>query len=474
MTTKRNIWIGLLILIAAVSIGFNLRHMTGSRQTSPQQVAANKEQADPPKEQYSCPMHPTIVQDHPGDCPICGMKLVKMDKPDSATVQDVADTSSKPRKILFYRNPMNPKETSPVPRKDEMGMDYIPVYEGETSSGGNVEGRAEIMIDPSRQQLIGLRTAPVELGDISAGWHTVGRVQIDPTKVGRINVKVAGYVEHIFVDFVGQSVKRGQPLFSFYSPELLAAQQEYLLALKTQRSLSGGNGSGTDSLLVTAARQKLKRWDVTDSQIQHLEETGAPVRALTVVSPLSGVVTVKNITEGSALNMGDIPYEVTDLSKVWMMADGYQMDAGRARVGMDAVIRLEAVPNRVFHGLVDFIDPTLDPASRTFKIRITIDNPNGELKPDMFADVQFQGSPHEALTIPADAIIPTGQENMVFVALGEGRFQPRAVTLGAKSGDRIEVLNGLNQGESVVTRANFLVDSESSLRAALAAAGGSR
>jgi Cu(I)/Ag(I) efflux system membrane fusion protein len=196
------------------------------------------------------------------------------------------------------------------------------------------------------------------------------------------------------------------------------------------------------------------------------------MKALSYVSPISGVVTAKNIVEGSSLNMGDTPYEITDLSSVWVIADAYQSDAARTKIGMPATINLEASHNRVYQGTVAFIDPVLDPLSRTFKIRINVDNSSGDLKPEMFADVQFQGTTHEALTMPADAIIPSGRGNMVFVAVGNGKFQPRTVRLGEKSGDRIEVMEGLQEGESVVMRANFLVDSESSLRAALEAAAG--
>jgi Cu(I)/Ag(I) efflux system membrane fusion protein len=415
-------------------------------------------------------MHPTIIQDHPGDCPLCGMKLIKMDGVSNA---QETSTGKGEKKILFYRSPMDPRQTSPAPRKDEMGMDYIPVYESETTGGGStVANRAEVTIDPSRQQLIGLRTAPVTHSELSAKWRTVGRVQTDPTKVRRVNVKVTGYVERIHVNFIGQPVKRGEPLFTLYSPELLTAQREYLLALNKRESYSENGAAVRDSMMIVAARQKLKLWDVSESQINRLEETGEIVKALTIVSPVTGIVTAKNIVEGSTLNMGDTPYEVTDLSMVWVLADAYQTDAARAKVGLEAEISLASLPNHTYSGIVDFIDPVLDPVSRTYKIRININNTNLELKPEMFAEVLFQGSAHEALIIPADAIIPSGRGNMVFVAVGDGKFQPRSVILGEKSGDQVEVLEGVREGELVVTRANFLIDSESSLRAALSAAGG--
>jgi membrane fusion protein, copper/silver efflux system len=507
----RKLLIPLLIVLLTVSVMFNVRHMTYRAGSNATETSASKavwtcpmdpqvQQDHPGKcpicgmnlvlqadaksaetkmdapatkqevstkatEQYQCPMHPTITRDHPGDCPICGMKLVKMKGSASASA---APTTSK-KKIAFYRSPMDPKQTSPVPRKDEMGMDYVPVYEEETSDRtGSVDNRVAVTIDPMRQQLIGLRTASVIRSDISAEWQTVGRVQVDPTKVSKINVKVSGYVERVYVDFVGAPVEQGEQLFTYYSPDLLAAQQEYLLALSAQKSGVG------DSILVAAARQKLRLWNVPDAQIERLECSGQVTRALAFVSPVTGVVTAKNIVEGSSLNAGEISYEISDFSTVWVMADAYQSDAARAKIGASAQITLDALPNRVFAGKVSFIDPVLDPQTRTFKVRIDIDNLNGDLKPDMFAEVRFPGAAHEALTIPLDAIIPSGQGNMVFVAMDEGKFEPRAVNLGEKAGQRVEVIDGLQEGELVVTRANFLIDSESSLRAALATVGGAQ
>lgn len=435
------------------------KEATKAVSTSTQKSASGK---------YQCPMHPTIVKDGPGDCPICGMKLVKM-KDSGGTAPSAAPVS---KKIIFYRSPMDPKQTSPTPRKDEMGMDYIPVYEGDGSTSETVKNRAEVEIDPQRQQLIGLRTAVATQQDISTDWTTVGRVQADPTRVRKTNVKIAGFVEQVFADFVGRSVQRGEPLFTYYSPELVAAQQEYLLALKIHSSHAGDNASSDDSTTIEAVRQKLRFWDVPESELDRIAATGAIIKAITFQAPFSGVITAKNIVEGSAMNPGDAAYEITNLNSVWIVADAYQSDATRAKLGTPATVRVESIPDREFKGSVAFIDAVLDPQTRTFKIRVDLDNSDGILKPEMFAEVQFQSGAHQALTIPADAIIPTGRGSMVFIAAGNGKFQPRAVTTGQKSGDQIEIITGMQAGESVVTRANFLVDSESSLRAALAAFGG--
>ena len=310
------------------------------------------------KTQYTCPMHPTIVSDHPGDCPICGMALVKVDGGGAG-----ADGTTKgERKIAFYRSPMDAKQTSPTPRKDEMGMDYLPVYEDEVAGGSApVAGLATVNIDPQRQQLIGLRTVEATRGPVSASWRTVGKVAVDETRVHHVNIKVGGFVDTVFVDYVGKPVKSGERLFSIYSPDLLSVQQEYLLALRTRKALSGGgfaDGAGND--LVDAARERLKLWDIPDSEIQRLEATGKPTKTLTMFSPMTGVVTKKDIVMGHRLNEGDMPYEITDLSKVWVLADAYESDLARIRLGMPATLSLQAFPGSTFVGKVIFIDPILD------------------------------------------------------------------------------------------------------------------
>jgi Cu(I)/Ag(I) efflux system membrane fusion protein len=414
------------------------------------------------KQQYQCPMHPTIVQDHPGDCPICGMKLVKMDGGTPGTAE---------RKLLYYRSPMDPKQTSPTPRKDEMGMDYVPVYSDEVNAGSPaVEGLATVNIDPGRQQLIGLKTAAAERGVVGGSWRTVGRVAMDETRIRHINVKVASFVEKIHVDFVGRPVRKGEPLFSIYSPELYSAQEEYLLAFRTQRDLAGSSSlAGSGDSLVQAARKKLRLWDIPEREIEALEKSGEASKTLTLYSPISGVVTKKDVVEGMRLEAGAMPYEIVDLSQVWVLADVYESELRHVKTGMAATLTLKAYPNRTFKGRVVFIDPLLDPKTRTAKVRLTFANPTGELRPEMFGEVVLQGSAREGLRIPSDAVIDSGTKDVVFVSMGNGKFQPREVKLGDSDGAHVEVVSGLSDGEQVVTRANFLVDSESRLKASLAA-----
>ena len=387
---------------------------------------------------------------------------------DAASVAPGAgsETARPERRIALYRSPMGTGETSSVPRKDGMGMDFVPVYADEAAGTSEVSGLAGVKIDAQRQQLIGLRTAEVTKGLISGDWRTVGRVAVNETRVRKINVKVDGFVEKLFVDYTGKLVRRGDPLFSLYSPDLLSAEQEFLLALRTRQQL-GASPAGED--LVASARRRLELWDIPKAEIESLEKTQTPHRTLTLTSPISGVVTLKSIVQGSRLTTGETPFEITDLSEVWVLADAHESDLPRVRLGTPVSLTLEAVPGRVFTSKASFIEPLLDPKTRTVRVRLAFANPRGELRPEMFGDVVFHSRPHQGLRVPVDSVIDSGDRKVVFVALGDGRFQPREVKAGDTAGDLIEITDGLHAGENVVVRASFLVDSESQLKAALAA-----
>jgi Cu(I)/Ag(I) efflux system membrane fusion protein len=416
---------------------------------------------------YQCPMHPAVQSDHPGDCPTCGMKLEKVD-PSGAFEVPPGE-----RKIVFYRSPMDARQTSHGPRKDEMGMDYLPVYLDELQGSGPVAGLVTVKIDPARQQLIGLVTAQATPGAIGGALRTTGRVAVDETRIHRVNVKFGGYVERVQADFIGQLVQRGEPLFTIYSPELLTAQQELLLALRTQKSLASAGGLTADGDdLAASARRKLQLWDVPDATVARIEQTGQAERTVTVPSPTSGVVAKKEVVPGMKLEAGGMPYEIWDLSSIWVLADVYETDLRYVKVGAPATLTFKALPGREYQGLVSFIDPVLDPKTRTAKVRVSLANPGALLKPEMFGEVVLKTAPRQALRIPADAVIDSGTRSVVFVALGDGKFQPRVVRLGASDGDHVEVQDGLAAGDTIVTRANFLVDSESRLKASLQALGG--
>ncbi|MBP1772323.1 MAG: putative Co/Zn/Cd efflux system rane fusion protein [Holophagaceae bacterium] len=374
--------------------------------------------AAPKKQMFQCPMHPQIIQDHAGTCPICGMDLVPM--------------------------------------------------EGEGMPAPGLDGHAAVTIDHERQQLIGLRTETVAEGPVGGELRALGRVAVDETRVRKVNVKVEGFIEKLFVDFVGKPVAKGQPLFSLYSPEFVSAQREFLLALKTQKALAGGALQGSGGDLLESARRRLSLWDVPKEAMDQLERTGEVQRALVLRSPISGVVTVKNVVEGSRVTPADIPFEITDLSRVWVLADIYEAELGRAKVGMPAELTVQAAPGRTFKGRIAFVDPVMDPKTRTAKARLEFPNPSGDLKPEMFGDVVLKGQSRKGLVIPLDAVLDAGTTKVAFVALGDGRFEPREVTTGTTLGEKVEIRSGLQAGEAVVTRANFLVDSESRLKAALA------
>ena len=373
------------------------------------------------KQMYQCPMHLQILQDHFGTCPICAMDLVPIEE-----------------------------------------------IQGGASS---VDGLAAITIDPARQQLIGLRTAKVVLGATGGEIRAVVRLAPDETRVRKINVKVEGFVEKLYADFVGKAVAKGQPLVSLYSPEFVSAQREYLLALRTQKALSGGALKQSGGDLLDSARRRLQLWDVPAEALEQLEKTGEVQKTLTLRSPLSGVITAKSVVEGSRVSPGEAPLEITDLGHLWAQAEVTESELARVKVGGAAELRINGGDGRAFPGRVAFVDAVLDPKTRPAKVRIEVANPRGELKPEMFGDAVLKTGNRKGLLVPLDAVLDSGTRKVVFVALGDGKFEPREVETGPASGDLVEVRKGLEAGDEVVTGAAFLVDSESRLRAALASLG---
>lgn len=403
---------------------------------------------------YHCPMHPEIVREEPGECPVCGMRLV------ADTVSAYASPGE--RKVIFYRNPMDPSVHSPVPMDDSMGMAYVPVYEDELSGAASVPGLAGITIDPAYQRLIGVRTADAVEGPVGGAWTTPAKVAAEEPRVRRITTKTGGFVDRLFVDFMGKPVRKGQPLFALYSPELYSAQQDLALVAKSKGAM-GADGAA----LVKAAEQRLRLWDVPEAEIQRLGQGGEPQRDLVFVSPVSGVVTAKNVIQGARLMPGDTPFEVTDLSEVWVLADAYAADLPKLKPGAQAAFTSPALPGRTFTGRVAFIDPVLDPQTRTAKVRLVFANPRGELRPGTYGEAAFSGSDRRGLRIPFSAVIDDGDRRVVFVDEGDGHFVPRQVELGAQDADWAEVKSGLKPGDRVADKASFLLDSEARRRAAL-------
>jgi Cu(I)/Ag(I) efflux system membrane fusion protein len=414
------------------------------------------------KDVWYCPMHPQVTADKPGKCPICQMDLVKKE----------GAIAPAERKVLYYRNPMNPAIRSDKPMKDDMGMDYVPVYEDEARApAGGVAGRGSVDLSPERRQLLGVRSEPVRRQEIGGEIRTVGRVSIDESRVHHQHTKYQGFVEKLYVDFTGAPVRRGQPLLALYSPELVASQEEYLVALRTERQLSRSSEpsvSRSGPGLLDAARRRLMRYDMTPAQIRRLEETGKPLETVDLHADMGGIVTEKMAFHGMQVTPGMTLFDIADVSRLWVQADVYERDLGSVRNGQAAEVSLPYDPGRSWKGRVTFISPTLDAATRTLKVRVEVANQDGHLKPDMVADVVLRTTAESLLVVPESARIRTGERTLVFVDRGEGRLEPREVRAGSRAGDVVAVLSGLTEGERVVVGANFLLDSESSLRAAIA------
>lgn len=370
-------------------------------------------------------------------------------------------------KILYYRNPMGQPDTSPVPKKDAMGMDYIPVHENEAGADANI-----VQVSPQRVQMLGVRTATVELRPALARTiRATGSVQFDERRLAAVTTKVGGWVEKLNVAATGETVRAGQPLLEIYSPDLVAAEQEYLVVASMPSADHSDMVHGDSAAVVDAAVRRLRALDVPEGEIARLRRTGQASRRIAVLAPANGVVTEKDAVLGMHVDPGAPLYKTADLSTVWLIAEVQEQDLGQIRPGQKAHATFVAFPGRVFDGNVDFVYPTLSPETRTVKIRIVVPNSGGLLRSDMYATVGIEAAPSvtaaSVIAVPTSAIIDSGTRQVVLVVKGEGKFEPRPVHLGARGDNYTEVLTGLKDGEQVVTSANFLIDAESNLRAAL-------
>lgn len=363
---------------------------------------------------YTCPMHPSVKQAGPGQCPICGMNLVPVS----------------------------------------------------TASQGADKG--VVSLDPVQAMEVGVRSSPVVKQPVESEIRATGRVTFDETRLEDVTVKFGGYIGRLNVEETGRFVKRGEALFTLYSPELYAAQQEYLVALASQRAARGTAAPDRADYLVNAARQKLRLWDLEEHQIRQLAAGGKPVEQVPVLSPASGYVIEKDVVQGASVQPGMRLFRIAGLDQVWVEAEVFESELQRVRVGQTAVVTLPYSPGQELRGRVSRILPTLTAESRTGRVRIHLANRPGPggllLRPDMYADVALRSAAREALMVPATAVLYTGPRRLVFVDLGEGRYEQREVQLGPKSGDHYEVLSGLQEGERVVTSGNFLVDAEARLQ----------
>ncbi len=397
---------------------------------------------------YYCPMHPDFKSNKPENCPICSMKLAPLEKaPGGAVGKNSAGAQAMPG----------------MP-----GMEMGSGDEGRAAPGANT-----IFIDPQRQQLIGVRSEPAAMRPLVKEIRAVGKVAYDETKVTHIHTKINGYIEQVFVDYVGKVVKAGDPLFTIYSPDLVATQEEYLLALRAQRQFAASSFygvSGRANSLLEAARRRLELWDITPEQISAIEREGRARRDLTIYSPVSGVVTERAAYHhGRFVNPEMDLYTIVDLSTVWINGEVYEYELPFVKTGLNADIEFPYNGGKTtLRGKVAYVYPYLEEKTRTAKVRFAFTNPNFVLKPDMFVNVKLKVNLGRKLVVPEDAVLDTGTEAYVFVDKGNGYFEPRAVKLGSEAGGFYAIESGLEAGERVVTAANFILDSESRLKGAFA------
>jgi Cu(I)/Ag(I) efflux system membrane fusion protein/cobalt-zinc-cadmium efflux system membrane fusion protein len=429
------------------------------------------------KQLWTCGMHPQVIQDKPGNCPICGMRLIPIKDssasasagtPEEAISQDRAAGASAERKIRYWRDPMDANYVSDKPGKSPMGMDLIPVYEDEQTLETGVR------VDPSFLQNFAVRTEVVERGSIPIEIRTVGVLSHNPDGLYSVNTKFAGWIEKSYFNNVGQHVQRGDLLLEIYSPDLVTTQQEYLAAIQYLEKLSEAKAY-PDAVerarsLLESARERLRYWDVTDEQIQELEETRKPRRTVKIYSPATGILAEKisESLEGMRIEPGMTIYHLADHSVLWVEVEVYEHQIRYLREGMVVRVEVEAFPGRVWRGRIVRFSPTVDPQTRTLRAFVEVDNKDQKLRPEMYANILIQPpAVTGAVKVPEQAVLHSGTRSVVIVQKARGLFEPREVKLGPAGGGFQEVRDGLRAGETIVASSQFLIDSESNLKAAI-------
>jgi Cu(I)/Ag(I) efflux system membrane fusion protein len=437
MRTSTRIYVVFAVVLVLVATGFVVaRGGLG--------LTGRVSQAEPAAEQWVCPMHPDVHQDHPGRCPICGMALEKASPADQTTAHGEAHGAR-----AAATNPSRPSVTPPPPT-------------------GDPEPRAPVTLDGRRQQLIGVRTVAATEQALTHQLRAKGIVRFDESRWTDVNVRTEGWIRKLHVERTGDVVRRGQPLLAIYSPELATAQAEYLLALRTRDTMAARQaGTGQADLLVSAAKQRLGRWDIPAEHLTALTERREAAPLITFRSPVTGIVMEKRAVDGMRVMPGDSLYRIVDASMVWVEADVYEGDLSMVRVGQRAEVTFEAWPGERFAGRVSWIAPTMDEDTRTAKVRLELRNREGRLKPGMFAQAELLTSVPRGTVVPADALLDTGGQQFVFVTDGDGYFEPRRIRTGHRIDGQVQVIDGLKPGEQVASSATFFIDSESQLRAAL-------
>lgn len=418
-------------------------------------------------EVWYCPMHPDYVADQPGTCPICHMDLVRREEP-AAHAHEATPAAQ------LWVCPMHPEVVSDHPGTCPIcHMDLVPkaTESGEAAAGG-LDSHAPVDVSGAGRSLAGVGTAEAARKSWNGSLRTVGTVMADERRTFRIEARFGGWIEKLPADFTGQFVRKGEVLAEIFSPELLAAQQEFLLAKDvgtrfTTSSLPEVRRGGED--LVAAARRRLEIFALPPDFVDSIAESGEARRTVPVVAPASGYLVSKMVFAGQQVMPGQEMFRLVDLSGVWVEASLYEIDAARVALGDEARLSLAYDPAAARTGRVSYVYPEIDTATRTLRVRFDVVNPKLDWKPGMFVDVELSGRPREALVVPDEAVLDTGERELVFVETAPGRFEPREVSVGERRSGEAEILSGLAAGERVATRANFLLDSESRLRAALSA-----
>ena len=450
----------------AVVVAMSFTYWLGTRSNSAsnaQSSVATQSMQEPKILYYRNPMGLPDTSDVPKKDSM-GMDYLPVYAEDAA-----ANNVKKERKILYYRNPMGLPDTSDVPKLDSMGMDYLPVYADVAESGNN---GMVVKISMDKVQILGVKTEKVRLRQLNRNVRAVGRIEADERRVYTISPKFEGWVEQLNVDATGDVVKAGQNLFDVYSPELISAQREYLIALQGVTSMNDAAPDAQNGMkeLAQSSLMRLKSWDISDEDLRRLRESGEVKRTIAYRSPVNGIVTEKAALKGMRFMPGEAMYKIVDLSTLWIIADVSEQESGLIKKGQLGMVKLDAYPGREFSSRVTFVYPTLNMQTRTTQVRLEIANAAGLLRPGMYAQVGLAGlgSKGKVVAVPDSSVIYSGRREVVLVELGEGRFEARVVKLGTHSDDYVEIKEGIGEGEKVVVSANFLIDAESNLKAVIA------
>jgi RND family efflux transporter MFP subunit len=456
------------LFVLAAAIGLAVSGLLAGCGKTP---AANQEKEGKKILYWVDPMHPSYKSDKPGKAPDCGMDLVPVyaeEKPPAKTSSTPPGGTGGGRKVLYWYDPMKPEVHFDRPGKSPfMDMELVPKYADEAApQGGPAEPGTTVELSPQAVSAAGVATVTVKEASLHRAVRAVGTLGTDETKLIHIAARVAGRLDRLYLNFTGESVRRGAPIYAIYSPDLVSSGREYALALDNlARARAGGDAGYIDSAesLVTAARARLSLWGLDRDQIDRIARTRQAEVDLVVRSPISGTVLEKKVVQGQYVTEGQDLFLLADLSNLWLSARVYEHELGSVKVGQAAVATFAAFPGREFRGRIRFIDPVLDPATRTVGVRIELPNRGGLLKPGMFANAELQVDLGRRLAIPQSAVLDTGVRQVVYVRQGPNRFAGREVRLGQTAGDMVQVVQGLAEGEEVVTSANFLIDSQSQL-----------